>query len=123
MSATLDGESLFDEQELKIELGSVNRDSIERTVAGLDGVLSIDLVGRGRKIRQAGVLRAKNRSQMDEKISVISACIDGDMHTLVAGGGEVIDNLRMDVFKVSEERASGSGLCCDYEIVYTQLVV
>jgi len=123
MSATLDGQSLFDEQQLEIEPGSISRDSIERTVPGLDGVLSIDLGGRGRKIKQRGVLRAKSRSQMDDRISVISAYMDGDTHTLVTSGGKEFDNLRMDVFKVSKERASGGGVAIDYEIVYTQLKV
>ncbi len=123
MSATLDGQNLFDEQALKIERGSVGRDSIEKTVSGLDGVLSIDLGGRGRRIKQRGVLRAKSRSQMDDRISAISAYIDGDTHTLVISNGEEFDNVRMDAFKATEEKTSGSGLCCDYEIVYTQLVV
>jgi hypothetical protein len=123
MSATLDGQNLFDEQDLKIERGGVSRDSIERTISGLDGVLSIDLGGRSRRIKQRGVLRAKSRSQMDDRISTISACIDGDTHTLVISNGEKFDNVRMDAFKVTEEKTSGSGLCCDYEIVYTQLVI
>jgi len=123
MSTTLDGQSLFDEQQLEIEPESIGRDSMERTVPGLDGVLSIDLGGRGRKIKQRGVLRAKSRSQMDDRISVISAYMDGDTHTLATSSGKEFDNLRMDVFKVSKERASGSGVAIDYEIVYTQLKV
>ena len=123
MSTTLDGQSLFDEQQLEIEPESIGRDSIERTVPGLDGLLSIDLGGRGRKIKQRGVLRAKSRPQMDDRISIISAYMDGDTHTLVTSGGKEFGNLRMDVFKVSKERASGSGVAIDYEIVYTQLEV
>ncbi len=123
MSATLDGQSLFDEQQLEIEPGSISRDSIERTVPGLDGVLSIDVGERGREIKQRGVLRAKSRSQMDDRISVISAYMDGDTHTLATSSGKEFDNLRMDVFKVSKERASGGGVAIDYEIVYTQLKV
>jgi len=123
MSATLDGQNLFDEQDLKIEQGSISRDSMERVVSGLDGVLSIDLGGRSRRIKQRGVLRAKSRSQMDDRISAISAYIDGDTHTLVISNGEEFDNVRMDAFKVTKEKTSGTGLCCDYEIVYTQLVV
>jgi len=123
MSATLDGQSLFDEQQLEIEPGSISRDSIERTVPGLDGVLSIDVGERGREIKQRGVLRAKSRSQMDDRISVISAYMDGDTHTLATSSGKEFDNLRMDVFKVSKERASGGGVAVDYEIVYTQLKV
>lgn len=123
MRVTLDGQILFDEQQLEIEPGSISRDSIEKSVPGLDGVLSIDLGGRSRHITQKGVLRAQSRSQMDGRISSISACIDGDTHKLITGSGEEFDNLRMDVFKVSNERTSGGGVEVDYEIVYTQLKV
>jgi hypothetical protein len=123
MNVTLDGQSLFDGQELEIEPGSFGRDCIERAVPGLDGVLGVDLGGRGRNIRQSGVLRASSRSQMNGRINAISAYMDGDTHTLVADGGEEFDNLRMDVFKVTKERTSGGGVAIDYEIVYTQLVV
>lgn len=122
MITTLDGKNLFDNQQLEIELGSVSRDSIERTIAGVNGVLSIDLGSRGRVIRQRGVLRAATRAQMDAKINLITANIDGNMHTLATGSGEIFDNLRMDSFKQSKERVAGSGLACDYEIVYRQLV-
>lgn len=123
MGVTLDGQNLFDEQQLEILPGSLSRDSIERSVAGLDGVLSIDLGERGRKIKQTGVLQAKSRAQMNEKISAISAYIDGDTHTLITDNGTSINNLRMDTFRVDNERTSGSGFCCDYEIIYTQLKV
>ena len=43
MSVTLDGNILFDEQQLELELGSFTRDSVERVMPGLDGVLSVDL--------------------------------------------------------------------------------
>ena len=121
MSAALDGQNLFDERELKIEPGSISRDSMERAVAGLDGILSIDLGGRGRKIKQKGVLRAKSQTQMNDRISAISAYMDGDTHQLSTSSGEEFDNLRMDVFKVTKKRASGDGVAIDYEIVYTQL--
>ena len=123
MSVTLDGQVLFDEHQLEIELNSISRDLVERAVPGLDGVLSIDLGGRGRKIEQRGVLRAKSRSQLDSKISAISTYMDGDTHKLLTSNGEEFDNLRMDVFKVSKERTSSSGVVVDYEIVYTQLNV
>lgn len=121
MRATVDGHMLFDEQQLEVEAGSFSRDSIERAVPGLDGTLSIDLGRRGRKIKQSGMLRAKSRSQMDDRISTISAYIDGNTHTLISGNGEELDNLRMDSFKVLRERVDGSGIVVDYEIVYTQL--
>jgi hypothetical protein len=49
--------------------------------------------------------------------------MDGNTHTLVTDSGKEFDNLRMDVFKVSKERAGGGGIAVDYEIVYTQLEV
>jgi hypothetical protein len=123
MSSTLDGQELFDQQQMEIQLESIRRDAIERSVPGLDGVMSVDLGSRSRKIKQKGSLRAKSFSQMDEKIDAISAYIDGNTHTLVTSRGEIIDHLRMDTFKVNKERTSGNGICCDYEIVYTQLKV
>ena len=122
MRVTLDGQNLFDEQQLEIEPGSIHRASIERVVAGLDGVLSIDMGGRDRKIKQTGLLQAKSRTQLNNRITTISAYMDGNTHTLAKSGGEKLNNLRMDFFKVSKERAGGRGIVVDYEIVYTQLV-
>jgi hypothetical protein len=90
-------------------------------VAGLNGVLSIDLGQRGRKIKQRGTLRAKSRSQLDEKISGISAYRDGDTHTLIASDGRQFSNLRMDSFDLGKEQIDGAGVSLDYEIIYTQL--
>ena len=123
MSTTLDGQELFDEQELKIELSSAIRGSIEKTVPGLDGILSIDTGNRGRKIKQGGVLRAKSQSQMNSRIDAISDYMDGNTHTIMTSDGREYDNIRMDSFSVTKEQVSGGGFCCDYEIVYTQLVV
>jgi len=121
MSTTLSGQNLFDGQSLEIEPDSVRRGSVERAVPGLDGVLSIDLGGRGRRIKQAGVLRARSRLQMNERISAISAYMDGDTHTLATENGEEFDNLRVDAFEVTKQRTSGGGVVVDYEIIYTQL--
>ena len=122
MKVTLDAQMLFDEQALEITADSFSRDSIERSIPGLNGVLSIDLGLRGRKIRQTGTLRAKSRTQLNERISKISAFMDGDIHTLTTGSGTEFTNLRMDSFKTSTEHADGSGIVTDYEIIYTQLV-
>jgi hypothetical protein len=121
MRVTLDSQILFDEQSLDISAGSFSRDSIERVVPGLDGVLSIDLGQRGRQIKQTGTLRATSRAQMNDRISAISAYMDGDIHILVTGSGQELADLRMDSFKVSGEHTDGAGIVLDYEIVYTQL--
>ena len=121
MRITLDGQDLFDEQQLEIDPGSISRDSIERAVSGLDGVLSIDMGGRSRKIKQKGLLQAKSRTHINKRINAISVYMDGNTHTLTKSCGEKLDNLRMDSFKVSKERAGGRGIEVDYEIIYTQL--
>jgi len=120
---TLDGQVLFDSQDLEIRALSFRRAFLERTIAGVDGVLSIDLGKRGRKVRQSGLLRSASRSQMEQRLKAISAFMDGAAHVLVTSSGEQqFDNLRMDSFEVSETRASGGGVVVDYEIVYRQLV-
>jgi hypothetical protein len=122
MSVTLDGQVLFDQQQLSIEPDSLQRDSIERKVPGLDGILSIDLGSRTRIIKQKGIIRAKSKAKLSEKINAVSAYIDGKTHTLITHTGEELDNLRMDVFKLSNERTGGSNVEADYEIIYTQLI-
>ena len=122
MKVTLDAQILFDEQALEIRADCFSRDSIERAIPGLNGVLSIDLGLRDRKIRQTGTLRAKSRIQLDERTSKISAFMDGDTHTLTTSSGREFTNLRMDSFKTGKEHTDGSGIVTDYEIIYTQLV-
>lgn len=118
----LDGEKLFDEG-ATIEIESVRRESIERAAAGLDGVVSIDLGNRGRKIRQKGELRARSKTELNNKIETISAFIDGDIHTLTSSEGDTYQNVRMDSIDIHNERLSGSGVVADYEVIYRQLTV
>jgi hypothetical protein len=120
MQVTLDGQRIFDEQPLEIRTGSFSRDSMERIVPGLDGVLSIDLGQRNRQITQTGTLRAESRLQLDNRISTISAHMDGNTHTLISNNRQ-FDNLRMDSFKILHELPDGVGISVDYEIIYTQL--
>ena len=122
MGVILDGQDIFAEHELILERGSIHQNSIERTVPGLDGVLSIYQGRSSRKIKQRGVLRAESRPRMDETIRTISGYMDGNTHTLKTSNGEELEHLRMDSFRVSKEGFSGNGLWCDYEIIYTQLI-
>jgi hypothetical protein len=87
----------------------------------LDGAVSIDLGRRSRKIKQTGTLRTKSRAQMNDRVNAISAYLDGCTHTLTTHNGQEFDNLRMDSFKVQNERTDGTGIVVDYEIFYTQL--
>jgi len=121
--ANLDGVRLFKEAEEEIEVGSFARECVERAAVGLDGVMSIDLGGRGRKIRQKGEIRARSRAELNGKIEAISFFVDGDTHTLVTSRSETFENLRIDSVSVKNERVSGSGVVADYEIIYRQLMV
>ncbi|HSV98861.1 MAG TPA: hypothetical protein VLI39_01720 [Sedimentisphaerales bacterium] len=121
MSVTLDGQMIFDEQGLTLSVDSPSRSSIERAVAGLDGLLSIDLGTRARQIRQAGTLRAAGRAAMRSRIQAIAQFIDGREHTLVAADGQAFCRLRMDSFKKVAEYPAGPGVVAEYEITYTQL--
>ena len=123
MSATLDGNIVFDGHGLEIELSSIGREFKERTLPGLEGVISVDLGNRGRKIKQRGILRARSRSELQDRIDAIEACIDGEAHTLVTEKQGELSNLRMDSFKAKRRRTSGGGVSVGYEIVYRQLVV
>jgi hypothetical protein len=113
---------LFDEP-VTIEAESVRRRSIDRSAMGLDGVVSIDLGKRGRKIRQKGELRARSKTEMNNKVEIITGLMDGDTHTLATAQGEIFENLRVDSVGVKNERTSGNGVVADYEIVYMQLTV
>ena len=123
MKVRLDGQALFDEQQLEIEVGSISRDSIEKSAAGVDGVVSVDLGSRKREIKQNGVLLAKSKPELGVRVAAISAYMDGNVYTLITGSGNTYANLRMDVFSVSKERVSGANVCCDYKIIYSQLKV
>jgi hypothetical protein len=120
MSVTLDNNTLFDEQGLQIEVGSLSRAQVERAICGLEGMLSIDLGARTREVRQKGVLRAVNRAAMQRRIDSIAVFLDGRTHTLTTAGREY-RNVRMDSFRRFDEHTGGQGIVVEYEIVYTQL--
>jgi hypothetical protein len=120
MSVNLDSKKLFDEA-ATIEVESVRRESIERVAAGLDGVMSIDLGERGRKIKQKGEIRARSKAELKSRIEAISAFIDGDTHILTNSEGQTFEDLRVDSVSIENERGSGSGVVADYEVIYRQL--
>jgi hypothetical protein len=121
MSTILDGKALFDEQDLRIEVDSPQRDSVERSMPGLDGTLSIDLGRRARKLRQRGTLRAASRTQMQIRLLSIESFIDGHSHMLVTADGTTYDEVRMDTLRLLATRPAGPGVMVEYEITYTQL--
>jgi hypothetical protein len=121
MNTTLDGKALFDEQDLQMEIDSPQRASMERSIPGLDGTLSIDLGRRPRSLRQRGTLRAAGQAQMQTRLSAIEACIDGRTHTLTTASGHVYTQVRMDALRRLKTHVAGPGISVEYEIAYTQL--
>ena len=121
MRVNIDGENLVGVDSVRVESGSWERAVSERSAIGIDGVLSVDLGKRGRKVKHNGVIRAVNQLVLDEIIDSISAFMDGSSHSVSISGGESFDDLRMDSFAVKNKRSSGAGLVCDFEIIYKQL--
>jgi hypothetical protein len=117
----LDDKALFDEQDLKIQVGAWQRASVERAIPGLDGVVSIDLGCRSRTIRQQGALRAASQAMMRSRLDAVETLADGGTHTLVTADGDTYANLRIDAFKRLSQDVSGAGVLIEYEMTYTQL--
>jgi len=116
----IDGIILFEER-AEIKADGVGRIAVERSTAGLDGVMSIDLGKRARKIKQKGELRAISREQLQKRIEQITAYLDGKSHKLQTQDGDIFENVRMDLFKAINEKQSGTGVVVEYEVEWTQL--
>ena len=121
MAAILDSTIKF--EQLSLEVGSRARDSIERSIAGVDGALSIDLGMRERKIVVKGLLRAVSVELLFARENSIAELIDGNVHTLESAGGVEFKNLRIDSFEVTRQDYSGPGVCSEFTIQATQLRV
>jgi len=121
MAAMLDSTIRF--EQLGLEVGSRARDSIERSAAGVDGALSIDLGMRERKIVVKGLLRAVSVELLLARENSMAELIDGDMHILESANGVKFENLRIDSFEVTRQDYSGSGVCSEFTMQVTQLRV
>jgi hypothetical protein len=117
----LDGKQLFGVGEHTLQVGSWGREAIEKRFAGVDGVVSVDLGRRGRKIRQRGWLTAASKAALQKKCEKISAYIDGQAYELVDANGTVYGKVRMDSFGLLREICAASPVRCEYEVTYTQL--
>ena len=87
MRATLDGTVEFEVGQLKVE--SWQREVVERAVAGLDGVLSIDLGARSRELVVEGILCAVSEESLRKKEAVVSALMDGQTQMLLKRGRKI----------------------------------
>ena len=123
MVVSIDGERIFDEEGLEFSVGSYEREYIEKSVSGLNGVVSLDCGFRGREIKQKGGLRSVSRQGLCDKVEMINSYFDGGCHKLVIGDGREFDNVRIDAVRFGDERRSSGGYCMDYVITYKQLAI
>jgi len=119
MKATLDG--IIEFEQAKLDLGSWQRDSIERAAAGVDGVVNIDLGKRTREIVQKGVMRAASRSALMAKVDFFRDMADGRYHTMETAEGRRFEDMWIEKVMVSGTEYNGSGASCEVEIRYVQL--
>jgi hypothetical protein len=122
MAITLDNQRIFGDDCPVITIESLRRSFIESSAPGLDGVISIDLGSRGRKLRQTGRLRAKSAAELNRIIAGIQGYIDGKTHCMITTNDGTFNNLRMDSFIVTERGCEGAAVIADYQVAYTQLV-
>lgn len=106
---------------LKLKADSWKRDSIEKSAAGLDGVVSVDLGRRKRKIKVCGFIESQSKSELDKKKELINALLDGKVHTLETD--TEYENVRIDSFEVVKDDHSGKGIGCEFELELSQLRV
>ena len=119
MKATVDGLVLFEQLELKA--GSWRREAVQRTAAGLDGIVSVDLGCRSRQLVGSGVIRAFSDLTLKARLDTIRLLMDGATHTLTTSDGRRLSNLRIDAVSAGKQTDSGSGVSCAFEIRFTQL--
>jgi hypothetical protein len=117
MQAKFDGAVEF--KVLKIKASSWNREAVEKSAAGLDGVVSVDLGKRSRKITVSGSVEAQSKATLIAKTAQVEAMLDGCVHVLEAG--VVYENVRVNSFAVVKEDTSGRGISCEFEMVLSQL--
>lgn len=119
MKANIDGAVEF--EQTSILVGSLSRDRTDISVAGLDGVVSIDGGLRSRSIKQQGIVRAVSREQLDLRVGLIESFIDDSEHILTCEDGTRFNHIRVDSVVSSESKHDGAGVSCVVEIEYSQL--
>ncbi|MCF7956143.1 MAG: hypothetical protein K9M75_10100 [Phycisphaerae bacterium] len=119
MRVWIDGEVKI--EDVIFEAGSVRRQIIERSVAALDGVASIDLGSRGRDIKVEGVLRAASGKGLDVLTDMIETKMDDGVCVLLIDDGRKFDDVRVDVFETAERQFGGSFVSCKCKLQCRQL--
>jgi len=120
MRAVLDDKIFFPETIFALEVESPQRNIIQKSAAGLDGQVNIDLGFRTRKLVQKGELRARNQAELGKQIDEINELIDGKLHILGSPDGRIFENLLIDEFQTGSSITGGAHTCCQYKITYIQ---
>jgi hypothetical protein len=120
MKAAIDDKIFFTEKSFELEVKSPQRSIIQRSAAGLDGQINIDLGWRGRKLVQKGQLRASNQAQIERQINAINELIDGNLHILKCSDGRIFENLLIEEFQTEPFINGGAHTSCRYQITYKQ---
>ena len=116
-------EKLFEDGRHTLMPLSWRRETINYSFAGLDGVVSVDLGRRERKLKQRGFLSANSVRGLAKRIEDISSYIDGQGYQLTDQNGTSYANVRMDNFLLLSPIKVANQARCEYEITYTQLSV
>lgn len=119
MRVWIDGEVKIDEA--VFDAGSIRRKVIERGTAGLEGIGSIYLGGRGREITVEGILRAASGNGLDCLTDMIEAKMDGEVCLLLTDDDREFDDVRIDVFETAERQFGGSFVSCKCKLLCRQL--
>ena len=117
----LDGRAVFGEGHHQVEVMSWRRENVERGFAGLDGVMSLDLGSRERRLRQRGWLVATSIEALSRRFEEIAGYVDGQVHCLVDQDGRSYANVRPDSLRLLKSAGLGNQARGEYEIMYTQL--
>ena len=119
MKAAFDGIILFEQIELKV--GSWEREAVEKSAAGLDGSVSVDLGSRRREIAVRGLVWAFSDQQLKARLDLVRVMMDGGSHTLTVEDGQYFDRLVIDSVELGRKAYSGRGVSCEFEVGCMQL--
>ena len=105
----------------ELQVDSWVRDGVEKSAAGLDGVITVDHGMRSRRIIQKCIIRASSASSLQEVLNTVVDLIDGKEHSISFENGECYGCLRVDSVSSEKISRSGSGVSCSVKVIYTQL--
>ncbi|MHC4981548.1 MAG: hypothetical protein ACYTF6_00055 [Planctomycetota bacterium] len=119
--SSLDGQDLFGSGPHSIRPETWSRAVQYRGFAGINGLLTLDMGLRSRRINQTGRLQAATTSAIHAIVSEIEAKLDGGIHTLTDDLGFTYPTVLVERFEQSTPVRRSQGFWCDYKISYRQL--